>query len=69
MKGFTVDSLFTQHGYVIEIEVDRTSAPKFAFDIYKYEHFGNYEKIEVRDCQNLAENPAGRQRHKGRYQG
>lgn len=46
---YTVDSLFTQHGYVIEIEVDRTSTPKFAFDIYKYEHFGNYEKIEVRD--------------------
>ena len=46
---YTVDSLFTQHGYVIEIELDRTSAPKFCFTIYQYEHFGNYKQIEIKN--------------------
>jgi hypothetical protein len=45
---YTIDKLATL-GYVVEINLDRTSAPKYAFDIYKYEHFGNYEKIEVRE--------------------
>lgn len=45
---YTIDSLATL-GFVVEIGLDRTSAPKFAFDIYKYEHFGNYEPIEVRE--------------------
>jgi hypothetical protein len=43
----TIDSLATL-GFVVEISLDRTTAPKFAFDIYKYEHFGNYEPIKVR---------------------
>ena len=45
---YTVDSLATL-GFVVEISLDRTSAPKFAFDIYKYEYFGNYELIQVRE--------------------
>ena len=45
---YTIDSLATL-GYVVEISLDRTSAPKFAYDIYKYEHFGNYEPIKVRE--------------------
>ena len=45
---YTIDSLATL-GFVVEISLDRTSAPKYAFDIYKYEHFGNYELIQVRE--------------------
>lgn len=45
---YTIDQLATL-GYVVEIGLDRTSSPKYAFDIYKYEHFGNYELIEVRE--------------------
>jgi len=44
----TIDSL-VELGYVIEIGVDMTSFPKYVFDIYKYEHFGNYTHIEVRE--------------------
>ena len=32
-----------------EIQIDRTTKPKFCFDIFQYEHFGNYEKIEVKE--------------------
>jgi hypothetical protein len=32
-----------------EIQIDRTTEPKFCFDIFQYEHFGNYEKIEVKE--------------------
>ncbi len=45
---YTIDSLQTL-GYAVEISLDRTSSPKYAFDIYKYEHFGNYTLIEVRE--------------------
>lgn len=45
---YTIDSLATL-GLVVEISLDRTCEPKFAFDIYKYEHFGNYEPIQVRE--------------------
>jgi hypothetical protein len=48
LNNHTIDSL-TKLGFVIEISLDKTSAPKFVFDIYKYEHFGNYERIEVRE--------------------
>lgn len=44
----TIDSLITL-GFVVEIQVDQTSFPKFAVDIYKYEHFGNYESIPFRE--------------------
>jgi len=45
---YTIDSLATL-GYVVEISLDRTGTPKYAFDIYKYEHFGNYELINVHE--------------------
>ena len=32
-----------------EIQIDKTTEPKFCFDIFQYEHFGNYEKIEVKE--------------------
>ena len=32
-----------------EIQIDRTTEPKFCFDIFQYEYFGNYEKIEVKE--------------------
>jgi hypothetical protein len=32
-----------------EIQIDRTPEPEFCFDIFQYEHFGNYEKIEVKE--------------------
>jgi hypothetical protein len=32
-----------------EIQIDRTTEPKFCFDIFQYEHFGNYEKIEIKE--------------------
>ena len=38
-----------KHNLFCEIQVDRTTAPKFCFDIFQYEHFGNYEKIEVEE--------------------
>jgi hypothetical protein len=44
----TIDSLATL-GYVIEISLDRTSSPKYAFDIYEYVYFGNYELVKVRE--------------------
>ncbi len=36
-------------GIIIEIQLDQTSYPKYCFDIYKYKHFGNYEKINNPD--------------------
>ena len=30
-----------------EIQIDRTTEPKFCFDIFQYEHFGNYEEIRI----------------------
>ncbi len=32
-----------------EIQIDRTAEPKFCFEIFQYEHFGNYKKIEVEE--------------------
>ncbi len=36
-----------KHNLFCEIQMDRTTEPKFCFVIFKYEHFGNYEKVEV----------------------
>ena len=36
-----------KHNLFSEIQMDRTTEPKFCFVIFKYEHFGNYEKVEV----------------------
>jgi len=33
-------------GIVIQIQIDRTTEPKYCFEVFKYEHFGNYEKHE-----------------------
>ena len=30
-----------------EIQIDRTAEPKFCFDIFQYEHFGNYKEIRI----------------------
>ena len=30
-----------------EIQIDRTTAPKFCFNIFQYEHFGNYGEIRI----------------------
>lgn len=29
----------------VEVLLDRTTAPKFAVEIYQYSHFGNYKKV------------------------
>lgn len=38
-----------KHNLFCEIQMDRTTEPKFCFVIFKYEYFGNYEKVEVDD--------------------
>ena len=37
--------LSENHNIFVEPQLDRTSAPKFAVEIYKYSHFGNYDKV------------------------
>jgi hypothetical protein len=34
---------------IIDIQTDQTSYPKYCFNAYKYEHFGNWEEIENTD--------------------
>ena len=34
------------HDIHIEIQLDRTSYPKYCFEIYKYSDFGNYESLK-----------------------
>ena len=36
-----------KHNLFHEIQIDRTAEPKFCFDIFQYEHFGNYEEIRI----------------------
>ena len=36
-----------KHNLFYEIQIDRTTEPKFCFDIFQYEHFGNYEEIRI----------------------
>jgi hypothetical protein len=38
-----------QFNLFCEIQIDRTTEPKFCFDIFQYEYFGNYKKIEVNE--------------------
>jgi hypothetical protein len=38
-----------KHNLFCEIQIDRTTEPKFCFDIFQYEYFGNYKKIEVNE--------------------
>lgn len=35
----------SEYGLVYDIALDRTTAPKYAFEIYEYEDFGNYTHI------------------------
>lgn len=37
------------HNMIIEIGLDQTSYPKYCFNIYIYEHFGNWEEIKNPD--------------------
>ncbi len=37
------------HSIIIEIQLDRTTYPKYCFDIYVYSDFGNYEKVEIKE--------------------
>lgn len=32
-----------------QIQIDRTSQPKFWFNIFQYEHYGNFEEIRIRE--------------------
>lgn len=41
--------LSENHNIFVEPQLDRTSAPKFAVEIYKYSHFGNYDKVIQKD--------------------
>lgn len=34
------------HDLYVIIGLDRTTAPKFFYSVYKYEHFGNYDREE-----------------------
>lgn len=34
------------HNIIIEIRLDQTSYPKYCFNIYRYEDFGNWEDVE-----------------------
>ena len=38
-----------QHNLYGEILMDRTTSPKWAFEIHRYEDFGNYEKSEEKE--------------------
>jgi hypothetical protein len=35
------------HNLIIIIQLDQTSYPKYCFNLYKYEDFGNYEEIKI----------------------
>lgn len=37
------------HNIIIEIGLDQTSYPKYCFNIYRYEDFGNWEEIKNPD--------------------
>jgi len=36
-----------KHNLFHEIQIDRTTEPKFCFDVFQYEHFGNYKEIRI----------------------
>lgn len=38
-----------KHNIIIEIGLDQTSYPKYCFNLYKYEDFGNWEEIKNPD--------------------
>ena len=34
------------HNILIEIKIDRTSEPKYLYEIYMYENFGNWTRLD-----------------------
>ena len=42
------DWLRKKHNIFIEIQIDKTTDPKFCYEIYKYTYFGNWELISKR---------------------
>ncbi len=45
----TLDWLEKTYDVAYEILVDRTTQPKYMFNVYKYEYFGNYDLIQDPD--------------------
>ena len=37
------------HNMFHEIQIDRTTQPKFCYAVFHYEHYGNYEGIGIED--------------------
>ena len=37
------------HNMFHEIQIDRTTQPKFCYVVFHYEHYGNYEGIGIED--------------------
>jgi hypothetical protein len=37
------------HNMFHEIQIDRTTEPKFCYAVFHYEHYGNYEEIRIGD--------------------
>ena len=35
------------HNMFHEIQIDRTTEPKFCYAVFHYEHYGNYEEIRI----------------------
>jgi hypothetical protein len=35
------------HNMFHEIQIDRTTKPKFCYAVFHYEHYGNYEEIKI----------------------
>lgn len=42
-----LDWLREKHNIFIEFQIDKTTDPKFCYQIWKYEDFGNWEEIKV----------------------
>lgn len=42
-----LDWLRENHNIYIEFHIDKTTDPKFCYQIWKYEDFGNWEEIPV----------------------
>lgn len=38
-----------KHNVIIDVQLDQTSYPKYCFNVYKYEDFGNWEDIDNPD--------------------
>jgi len=45
----TMESWLRDRNIFIDVQLDQTTAPKFAVEIYEYSHFGNYDKVIQKD--------------------